>query len=185
MLFEHWIYSTAIAIIVGMIYYKLTGRDYAWIIIASAYVPDIDMIADTVLKKIGVTVLVYGSPISHGDFHNIAVLLLFAAAVALLLHPIGIRLVDSFFFASMGFAAHLFEDALVFNPGYAFFWPLSIQKFGIGIFNYSRDWYGIADKEVLIVGLIAVVFCVILRTAYEGKGWIKRSISLNRNIKGL
>jgi membrane-bound metal-dependent hydrolase YbcI (DUF457 family) len=122
-----------------MVYYRFTGRDYAWIIIASAYVPDIDMIVDAVLKKLGVTVLVYGSPISHGNFHNIAVLLLFAAAVALLLHPIGIKLKDAFFFASIGFAAHLFEDALVFNPGYAFFWPLSIQKFGIGIFNYSRD----------------------------------------------
>jgi membrane-bound metal-dependent hydrolase YbcI (DUF457 family) len=124
-------------------------------------------------------VLIYGTPIKHGYFHNIAVLFLFAAAVALLLHPIGIRLKDSFFFASIGFAAHLFEDALVFNPGYAFFWPLSMQRFGIGIFNSSRDWYGIANEETLIIGIIAVVICVIIRTAYEGKGWIKRSISLN------
>jgi len=178
MLFEHWIYSIAIAIIVGMIYYKLTGRDYAWIIIASAYSPDIDMIADTVLKKIGVTVLVYGSPISHGNFHNIAVLLAYAVSVALLLHPIGIKLVDSFFFAGMGFAAHMFEDALIANPAYPFLWPVSTQRFGIGIFNYSRDWFGIADKEVLVIGLILVMSFAILRTAYEGKGWIKRSISL-------
>ena len=180
MLFEHWIYSTAIAIIVGMLYYKFTGRDYSWIIIASAYAPDVDMIADAALKKIGVTVLVYGSPISHGDFHNIAVLLVYALSVALLLHPIGIRLKDSFFFASVGFAAHMFEDALVFNPAYPFFWPLSIQKFGIGIFNYTRDWHGIANEETLIIGIIAVVFCVMLRTAYEGTGWIKKSISLRK-----
>jgi hypothetical protein len=51
MLFEHWIYSTAIAIIVGMLYHKFTGRDYFLIIIASAYAPDIDVIANTVLKK--------------------------------------------------------------------------------------------------------------------------------------
>jgi len=176
MLFEHWVYSTAIAIIIGMVYYRFTGRDYSWIIIASAYAPDVDMIADPALKKIGVTVLVYGSPISHGDFHNIAVLLVYATLVALLLHPIGIRLVDSFFFACTGFAAHMFEDALVANPAYPFLLPLSYQRFGIGIFNYTRDWYGIADKEVLIIGIIAVVFCAILRTAYEGVGWIKRSI---------
>ena len=180
MLFEHWIYSTAIAIIVGMVYYKFTGRDYSWIIIASAYAPDVDMAADIALKKIGITVMIYGNPISHGDFHNIAVLLVYAVSVALLLHPIGIKLVDSFFFASVGFATHIFEDALVFNPAYPLLWPLSTQKFGIGIFNYTRDWYGIADKEVLVIGIIAVVFCVILRTAYEGTGWIKKSISLRK-----
>jgi hypothetical protein len=52
MLFEHWIYSTAIAIIAGMIYYRCTGRDYSWIIIVSAYVPDIDLIANVLLKKL-------------------------------------------------------------------------------------------------------------------------------------
>lgn len=185
MLFEHWIYSTAIAIIVGMVYYKFTGRDYSWIIIASAYAPDVDMAADIALKKIGITVLVYGSPISHGNFHNIAVLLVYATLVALLLHPIGIRLKDSFFFASIGFAAHMFEDALIANPAYPFLWPISMQRFGIGIFNYSRDWFGIADKEVLVVGLILVMSFAILRTAYEGKDWIKKSVRLNRNIKGL
>ncbi len=174
MLFEHWIYSTAIAIMAGMVYYRFTGRDYSWIIIASAYAPDVDMVADAVLKKVGITVLIYGRPISHGYFHNIAVLLVYAVSMALLLHPAGIRLADSFLFASVGFAAHMFEDALVFNPGYAFLWPISTQRFGIGIFNYSRDWYGIADKEVLIVGLILVISSAILRTAYEGKGWIKR-----------
>ena len=180
MLFEHWIYSTAIAIIVGMVYYKFTGRDYSWIIIASAYAPDVDMAADIALKKIGITVMIYGNPISHGDFHNIAVLLVYAVSVALLLHPIGIKLVDSFFFACIGFAAHIFEDALVFNPAYSFLWPLSIQKFGIGIFNYSRDWYGIANKEVLVIGLILVMSSAILRTAYEGKGWMKKSISYTK-----
>ena len=85
MLFEHWIYSTAIAIIVGMIYYKHIDRDHSWIIIASAYVPDLDMIADTIFKRIGITVLIRGNPIEHGDFHNIAVLLLFGVLAALLL----------------------------------------------------------------------------------------------------
>ncbi len=48
------------------------------------------------------------------------------------------------------------------------------QKFGIGIVMYNRNWYGIADKEVLVIGLIAVMLCAIMRTVYEGKGWIKR-----------
>ncbi len=162
-----------------MIYYKLTGREYSWIIIASAYAPDVDMIADVAMKKIGITVLIYGNPISHGDFHNIAVLLVYAALIALLLHPIGIRLVDSFFFAGIGFAAHMFEDALVFYPTYPFLWPISTQRLGIGIFNYTRDFHGIANEEVLIIGIIAVVICIILRTAYEGTGWIKRLLLIN------
>ena len=41
--------------------------------------PDLDIIADAVFKKIGITVLIPDNPIKHGDFHNIAVLLLFAA----------------------------------------------------------------------------------------------------------
>ena len=133
-----------------------SNRDNHWhglLQIYCAYAPDVDMIADPALKKIGVTVLVYGSPISHGDFHNIAVLLVYATLVALLLHPIGIRLEDSFFFACTGFAAHMFEDALVANPAHPFLLPLSYQRFGIGIFNYTRDWYGIADKEVLTLTL--------------------------------
>ena len=86
-------------------------------------------------------------------------------------------LTDSFIFASVGFAAHLLEDALVFNPNYRILWPLSFQKFGIGVFKYKPDLYGVADKEVLAVGLILVGVCAIIRTIYEGKEWIKRSIS--------
>ena len=66
----------------------------------SAYTPDVDIIADAVLRKIGVTVLVYGAPIDHGDFYNIGVLLVYAVAVSFLLHPLGIRFVNSFIFAS-------------------------------------------------------------------------------------
>lgn len=57
----------------------------------SAYAPD-DIIADAVLRKIGVTVLVYGAPIAK-DFH-FKVLLVYAVAVSFLLHPLGIRFVD-------------------------------------------------------------------------------------------
>lgn len=153
-----------------MVYYKQTGRDHSWIIIGSAYVPDLDIIADAMFKKIGITVLIHDNPIKHGDFHNIAVLLLFAVLVALLLQTVGIRLMDSFIFASVGFGAHLFEDALVFNPEYCFFWPLSAQKFGIGIVEYNRDWYGIANTEMFVMGLIAVILCAVIRTVYEGDG---------------
>ena len=100
MLFEHLIYSTAIAILFGMIYRQLTGREYSWIIILSAYAPDIDVIANGLLKKAGITLLIYGSPISHGSFHTMAVLVLYAVGVSFLVHPLGIMFVDSLVFAA-------------------------------------------------------------------------------------
>jgi hypothetical protein len=180
MLLEHLVYSTAIAIVAGMVYYRFVGRDYSWIIIASAYAPDIDYISDTLLRKMGISLTINGSPLVHGDFHNMAFLIIYAVLVAFLLHPIGIRFTDSFLFASLGFAAHLFEDALVFDPAYSFFWPITSQEFGIGLFHYSADLYGIADSGVLMVGLILVGLAVILRTAFEGTGWMRRMLPVDR-----
>jgi len=82
---EHLIYSTAIAIIAGMLWYKYTGRDPSWIIIASAFAPDFDIVAGEVTRKLGMNILIDGAPIRHGDFHNIAFLLLFATVAALVL----------------------------------------------------------------------------------------------------
>ncbi|MBP7300023.1 MAG: metal-dependent hydrolase, partial [Methanoculleus sp.] len=171
MLLEHLVYSTAIAIVLGTLYRRYTGRDHAWLVVASAYVPDLDIVADGLLQRIGITVMVHGSPIRHGNFHNAAVMLAYAVFAALLLHPAGVRLVDSFFFAAAGFGAHLFEDALVYKGGYAFFWPLSNQHYGIGAFEYTRDWYGVANAEVLIVGVIALAGALVFWRAWEKRCW--------------
>ncbi len=53
MIIEHLVYSIAIAIIFGMIYRRFTGRESSWIIVLSAYTPDVDIIADAILRKIG------------------------------------------------------------------------------------------------------------------------------------
>ena len=84
------------------------------------------------------------------------------------------RFGDSFLFAGIGFGAHMFEDALIANPAYAFFWPLSDQRFGIGLFDYRPDLYGIASTDVLIVGVILMVLCGGVRVFYEGKEGIRR-----------
>lgn len=90
MLVEHLIYSTALAIFIGMIHYRFFNRDYSWIIIVSAYVPDLDVISDSLLKKMGITVLVYGHTIVHGYFHNIAILTIYAIFMGFLLHPLAL-----------------------------------------------------------------------------------------------
>jgi hypothetical protein len=126
------------------------------------------------MNMFGVTVLVFGAPIDHGHFHNILVMLLYAVAVAFLLHPLGIRLIDSFIFALVGFAAHMFEDALVANPAYSFLYPITIRHLGIGLFSYHADVFGIADKEVLIAGIISVMIALTVRRALAGDVATKR-----------
>ena len=180
MLAEHIIYSTAIAILVGMIFYRYTGRDSSWIIILCAWVPDIDLIANRVLTSMGFTLLFEGHRITHGVFHNIAALLLFGILVAFLLHPFGIRFFDAFFFAIIGFGAHLFEDALVYKVGYPFLWPFSSEKPGLGLLpnmlseeNYYRSFFGIANTEVLIIGMAFLLAALLIRTYVEGRTWIR------------
>jgi len=172
MMLGHLVYSTALAIVFGMLYSRITGREYSWLIIASAYVPDIDIFADALLRKVGITVLVFGAPIHHGDFHNIAVLALYATAVAFVLHPLGVMFRDSLVFAGVGFGAHLFEDALVFNPGYRFLWPLTMEKFGLGWISY-HPVQGIGDLHVVAIGLGMVGACMLLRLIIDGTGWMR------------
>jgi len=157
-----------------MLWYKHTGRDPSWIIIASAFAPDLDILAGYIFKQFDIGVLINGIPLRHGNFHNIAVLFIFAGAVGLLLKLIGMKFKVSFMFAAIGFGAHIFEDVLVYNPGYAFLWPLSSHVFGIGIVDYKPDFYGIANTEVLIAGVIALLLCVTIRLFYEGNCGSKR-----------
>ncbi|HUW85565.1 MAG TPA: metal-dependent hydrolase, partial [Methanoregula sp.] len=133
MIVEHIIYSTAIAILIGMLYYTCSGRDYSWIIILCAWAPDVDGITNTILGKFGFTLLFEGHKIFHGAFHNVAMMVIFGIIVAFLLHPFGIRFLDSLFFATIGFGAHLFEDALVYKVGYSFLWPFSSRDLGWGL----------------------------------------------------
>ncbi|KUK04271.1 MAG: hypothetical protein PWR26_242 [Methanosarcinales archaeon] len=171
MILEHLIYSTAIAIVFGMLYRRATGREHSWLIVASAYAPDADVFADALLRKVGITVLVLGQPIGHGDFHNIAVLAVYATAAAFLLHPFGIKFRDSFVFAGVGFGAHLFEDALIINRC-RYLWPLSMERLNIGLMDYHHTLYGIADPHVLKIGLVLLLGAAVLRTLVDGRGWV-------------
>jgi hypothetical protein len=181
MLAEHIIYSGAFAILAGMVVYRYAGRDPSWIIIISALAPDIDFFAHDVLTWFGFEVFFEGSWITHGTFHNILAMLIFGTGMAFLLHPLGIKFFDSLLFASLGFGAHLVEDALVYNGGYKFLWPLSSDVLGIallpGIFSgetYGKDFFGIADSQVLIIGLVFLLAAILIRTRIEGSSsWFR------------
>ena len=193
MISEHIIYSTAIAIIVGMLYYRYTGRDHSWIIILCSWIPDFDIIAKSALNKMGFIVLFDGQPIHHGTFHTVAMMVIFAILVAFLLHPFGIRFIDSLFFATIGFGAHLFEDALVYKVGYMYLWPFITENLGIGILpniiseeNYIRDFFRFANTEVLIIGILVLIAAMLIRTSVEGTSWVRFYLpeSIYKKISG-
>jgi hypothetical protein len=171
---EHLVYSAALAIIIGMFYYRATGRDPSWIIVISAFAPDIDTLTCPIRSWFGVTLAFNGHIVQHGDLHSIVGLCAYALIMGIVLVPFGIRLWEGMLFAGIGFAAHLFEDALVYNPSYALFWPFSSDKCGIGLFDYSRDFYGIADTQVLIVGLVLLGGAIVLRR-YLDRDWLSWS----------
>lgn len=180
MLSEHLVYSAAIAIIVGMLWYRSTGRDHSWIVIACAFVPDLDKIADGILSSAGFTLLFENHTIHHGTFHNIAMLLIFAIIVAFLLHPFGIPFIDSLIFSGIGFGAHLVEDALVYPDSYMYLWPFTSEKLGLAWLpwvlseeSYNGNFFHIANTEVLLVGLVLLVVAILIRTRVEGPGWVR------------
>jgi hypothetical protein len=181
MIAEHIIYSAALAVLAGMVFYHYTGRDLSWIIILCAWAPDIDFFANIVLHITRLRSLIDGIPVYHGAFHNIAVMVLFGIVMACLLHPFGIKIFDSLFFSIVGFGAHLIEDALVYDPGYRFLWPLSSKVLGLALLpnmlseeNYVRDFFAIANTEILVIGLVCLLVAIMIRTWYErSSSWIR------------
>jgi len=177
---EHIVYSTALAILIGMLFHKYTGRDCSWIIILCAWAPDIDLIANGVLTRFGFTLLFEGHKISHGVFHTIAMMVIFGIMVAFLLHPFGLRFFDAFLFSVIGFGAHLVEDILVYSVAYPVLWPFSSEDLGWGLLpnilteeEYVRDFFRIANTEMLIVGVVFLLVAIIIRTYVEGPKWIR------------
>lgn len=180
MIFEHIIYSSALAILVGMVFYKYTGRDHSWIIIVYAWAPDVVGITIPILNNFGFTLFHRLYYILNPALHTIAMMIIFGIIVACLLHPFGIRFFDALFFSLIGFGAHLFEDALVYKVGYPYLWPFSSEDLGIGLIptilsedNYFRGFLGIANTDVLIIGVVFFLVATGIRTWYEGTSWIR------------
>ena len=164
---EHLVYSAALAVLVGMVFVRYTGRDPSWIIIFVAFLPDFDEVGKTFLARNGLFSVV----VHHGDFHNLANLLIASLIFAWLLHFAGMHYFDGFVCTAIGFGAHFFADALVANPAYAFFWPLSSQKYGIGLLPETGNFFGIGDTTILLIGLFFLAVAIGIRTYVEGNGW--------------
>ena len=172
---EHFVYSAAIAVIAGMFFYHYTGRDPSWIIILLSLVPDIDYLA-TILRPFRITIRIDGFLFYHGAFHNLAAMLIIGIIIAYILYLFGIPFLDALIFSVIGFGAHLVEDALVYPAGYAYLWPVISAKTGLGwltvAFDEERyikatDFFHIANTEVLLIGVVLLIFAILIRTIVE------------------
>jgi membrane-bound metal-dependent hydrolase YbcI (DUF457 family) len=167
---EHLFYSTALAVIVGMVFFRYTGRDPSWIIIAVSFVPDLDLVLQKLPTMAGDLL---PAVIKHGGFHTILFLIMFSMGCALLFSSLGIRLSDALICSFTGISAHLFEDALIAKSAYAFFWPVSAQRYGIGIMTETWNFFNIGNTEVIGIGLVLLFVAIVIRTLVDGSGWWK------------
>jgi membrane-bound metal-dependent hydrolase YbcI (DUF457 family) len=173
MYIEHVVYSLALAILLSL----FLDRSYAkWciaIIVVSACIPDIDGIFSLVISPPQFTDGIIPHMAFHlRYFHNFGFLVVYAIIAAGLLfyfYRLDVRLTA--FLAGLGFGAHLFEDALVYNPASAFFWPVSSEEYGIGIFSSTRDFLNFANTEVLFFGILAVVLATGVYITFRKDVW--------------
>ena len=163
MYIEHVCFNLALAILVTLLADQKNAGWYTVVILVSGCMPDIDGIFSADPESPVFTGgIIPGMAFHLRYFHSIGILFIYAVVVAGLLayyHRLDFRIIA--LFAGTGFGAHLLEDAFVYNPASAVFWPLSSQEVGIGIFpSYSRDFFSIANGEVFSIGIILLVLVV-------------------------
>ncbi len=172
---EHVIFNLALAVVLT----SFVQREYAgWgtlIIVISGCVPDIDGIIDLLQNHlVYITGQLLPRMTEHSrDFHNLGALVVYAVLAGItLMYLFRLKFSSVAFFAGIGFGAHLFEDALVYNPSSAIFWPISSVPAGIGIFpDYSRNFLGIANTEVLLIGMVLLSGVVISNLMIRKTAW--------------
>jgi hypothetical protein len=178
MFLEHIFYSTTIAIIIGLFVSSYKWKDHSWIIIAVAFLPDIDAflrIFFGIFFKLTGSFHQYVLPYNfHEYLHTFAALLGFALLGSIFFVLFGIRLIEGFIYTAIGWGTHLFEDALVYTMAYPFLWPFYSGRFGWGILPAAQNWFGIANAETLTIGILTLFCAVSLRVLIQGTEWLPR-----------
>jgi hypothetical protein len=172
MYLEHIVYSSAIALLVGLAAIRLHRRDYSWIIIVFAYAPDSDVLLSAgnwVLSHFFHAGIRFPFQVLHSVLHTLPALIVFALFLGAIFTLFGIPFLTGFVYGSLAYGAHFFEDALVYsNPGYHFLWPIIPQEVGMAAFGtYQLNFFGVADLQVLLVGIIFLLFALAVRIYYE------------------
>jgi hypothetical protein len=183
MYIEHICFNLALAIIVALL---IDQRNAGWctvVIVVSGCMPDIDGFFSLIQSPPTFTHgIIPGMAFHFRYFHSIGMLLLYAVVVGGLLayyHHLDFQIMA--LIAGIGFGAHLLEDVLVYNPASAVFWPVSSKEVGIGFFSsYSRDFFSIADGEVLGIGILLLLLTVCASIHLKRTGWTAIPMNINR-----
>jgi hypothetical protein len=182
MYIEHICFNLALAILVTLFIDKKHAGWCTAVIVVSGCMPDIDGIFSLIQSPpVFANGIIPSMAFHFRYFHSIGILLLYAVVVAGVLayyHRLDFRIMA--LFAGIGFGAHLLEDALVYNPSSAVFWPLSPQEVGIGFFSsYSRDFLSIANGEVLGIGILLLILTVGVSIHLKRTGWTAIPMKIN------
>jgi len=171
---EHITCTLAIAILASLAYPRIRGP-YVWVMVAAGCIPDLDGIIDLVRTPPDFSTGLLPSMAEHTrTFHNIAALLLFALFAGLLLTRFRLEFSLAALTAGGGFAAHLVEDLLVYNPAAAVFWPVSSEMVGIGIVpGYCRDFFCVAHTQVFVASLLLLVLADVASIAMARRHWVR------------
>ncbi|MCK9590556.1 MAG: metal-dependent hydrolase [Methanoregula sp.] len=172
---EHVIYNLAIAIVLTFFVLREFAGWGSLIIVVSGCIPDIDGIFDLLQNHLVFTTgqLLPRMTEHSRDFHSLGALVVYAVLAGIILTCVfRLKFPVVALFAGIGFSAHLFEDALVYNPSSAVFWPISSVPAGIGIFSdYSRNFLGIANTEVLLIGMVLLTVVVVVSLTRRKISW--------------
>ena len=169
---EHLFFNLAVAIIVGIAYQRMSGRDPSVIILLAAFLPDLDV---AVHAGIYLMRRLFGTPVLvvHGSFHNILALAAISLLVAILASRYGIRFRDAGICTAIGYGTHMVCDSVAFNEVPYLLWPLGPARTGPVPYSYSPDLFHLAQGSVLAVAVAFVLVAALVRTLIEGRGWIQ------------
>ena len=170
---EHLFFNLAVAIVCGIAYQRMSGRDPSVIIVLVAFLPDIDVLVHTWMHVMawlfGTSLLIY-----HGSFHNLPALAAISLLVAILASCYGIRFRDAGLCTAIGYGTHLACDAVAFNEVPYLLWPLGPVRTGPVPYWYHPDLFGIAQGSVLAIAILLFLIAALVRTRVEGPSWIQR-----------
>jgi membrane-bound metal-dependent hydrolase YbcI (DUF457 family) len=174
MYLEHVVYTAALAVLVGMVYQRITGKDPIWIIVLGSILPDIDALFQYAFFYLNGSFVIV-----HGDFHTIGGLIVVPCIFALLLTKYNIEFLYGYSCLAIGFAAHIFEDLVVYN-GYNYhllspFYSKVYRAFGWSI-NYSPNVLGLFSSICILCVAVAA------RCWAKGTVWTNPYVEYTMNI---
>jgi hypothetical protein len=164
---EHIIYTLALSLILLSFSDMPFKKIGVFIILVGTCVPDLDGVIDIVQNKL---ILSSMSMAEHTRaFHNIGCLLLYALVAGILLSRLfKIRFSTAAFLSGIGFAAHILEDMIVYNPSSEVLWPLSSTMYGLGIVPEGTRNLWFANSTVLGFGILLLIAALVITITVEG-----------------